>query len=124
MQALVEQPPVHPNDVLREIIDLAQLPVSQQPFDDDPQLQFDSQLDQEEEEEELLEPEFDQQAGGAPLNMPYGQQDFQPAQGFGEPGQGPNGGGGDAGWTDDSFTDAALDGESFGPSGFDVVEQT
>ena len=124
MQALVEQPPVHPNDVLREIIDLAQLPVSQQPFDDDPQLQFDSQLDQEEEDEEPLDRELDLQGGGAPLNMSYGQQDFQPAQGFGESGQGQNGGGTDAGWTDDSFTDAALDDESFGPSGFDVVEQS
>ena len=35
LQALVEDPPVHPNDVLREIVDLAQLPSMQDEFDEE-----------------------------------------------------------------------------------------
>ena len=35
LQALVEDPPVHPNDVLREIVDLAQLPTMQDEFEEE-----------------------------------------------------------------------------------------
>ncbi len=35
---------VYPNNVLRELVDLAQLPVSQEPSDEDPHLQFDAPL--------------------------------------------------------------------------------
>ena len=123
LQALVEQPPVHPNDVLREVVDLAQLPISQDTFDEDPQLQYDSQLDHEE-DEELLDPGLGLQADDAQPNTSYGQQTFQPAQEIEESRQAQNGGGSGAGWTDDSFTDAALDDDTFDPSGFNVVEQS
>jgi len=123
LQALVEQPPVHPNDVLREVVDLAQLPISQDTFDEDPQLQYDSQLDREE-DEELLDPGLGLQADDAQPDTSYKQQTFQPAQEFDESRQAQNGGGTGAGWTDDSFTDAALDGDTFDPSGFNVVEQS
>lgn len=124
-QALVEQPPVHPNDVLREVVDLAQLPISQDTFDEDPQLQDDNQLDREE-DEELLEPGIGLQADpdDAQPNLSYGQQTFQPVQELDESTQAQNGGGTGAGWTDDSFTDAALDDDTFDASGFNVVEQS
>ncbi|DBA99100.1 TPA: hypothetical protein ACH3X1_014234 [Trebouxia sp. C0004] len=120
-QALVEQPPVHPNDVLREVVDLAQLPISQDTFDEDPQLQYDSQIDRDE-DEELLDPGLDLQADDAQPDTSYGQQTFQPAQEFDNSGQAQNSGG--AGWTDDSFTDAALDDDTFDPSGFTVVQKS
>jgi len=119
----VEQPPVHPNDVLCEIVDLAQLPVSQEPFDEDPHLQFDAPVDNDEDADQL-DSESDLPVDNAQPNMSYGQQDLQPTQQFGGPVDSENGGGQGAGWTDDSFTDAALDDDSFDTSGFDVVEQS
>ena len=109
--------------MLREVVDLAQLPISQDTFDEDPQLQYDSQLDHEE-DEELLDPGLGLQADDAQPNTSYGQQTFQPAQELDESRQAQNGGGSGAGWTDDSFTDAALDDDTFDPSGFNVVEQS
>ena len=123
LQALVEQPPVHPNDVLREVVDLAQLPISQDTFDEDPQTQYDSQLDHEE-DEELLDPGSGLPADDAQPNTSYEQQTFQPAQEFDESTQAQNGGGTGTGWTDDSFTDTALDDDTFDASGFNVVERS
>ena len=109
----MEQPPVHPNDVLREIVELAQLPTSQEQYDEDPQ--FDSQLGAEE-DADLLESDTD----GDESDMSYGQQSFAPSQQNGAP----KGDGGGGAWSDDSFTDAALDDNAFDTSGFDVVEQS
>ena len=112
-QALVEQPPVHPNDVLREIVELAQLPMSQEQYEEDPQ--FDSQLGAEE-DADLLESETD----GDEADMSYGQQSFAPSQPKGAPVSDAGG----AAWSDDSFTDAALDDKAFDTSGFDVVQES
>ena len=114
-QALVEQPPVHPNDVLREIVELAQLPTSEAPYEDD-EPQFDNQPGLEE-DADLADVELD---GSPEADMSYGQQSFQPTQ---ESGQTDMGGSGPA-WSDDSFTDAALDDEAFESSGFDVVDHS
>ena len=114
LQALVEQPPVHPNDVLREIVELAQLPTSEAVYEDD-EAQFDNQAGLEE-DADLVDVELE---GGPEADTSYGQQNFQPTQ---ERGQADMAGGG-AGWSDDSFTDAALDDEAFEASGFDVVDQ-
>ena len=122
VQALVEQPPVHPNDVLREIVDLAQLPVSQEPYDEDAELQFDSELDPNDDADQL-EPESSVLVDDdVSPNMTYGQQSFQPAQQTDSALDAQNGGG--AGWTDDDFTDAAVDDDNFDTSGFDVAEQS
>lgn len=115
LQALVEQPPVHPNDVLREIVELAQLPTSEAVYEDD-EAQFDNQAGLEE-DADLVDVELEE--GSPEADVSYGQQDFQPTQ---ERGQADMAGGG-AGWSDDSFTDAALDDEAFEASGFDVVDQ-
>lgn len=115
LQALVEQPPVHPNDVLREIVELAQLPSSEALYEDD-EAQFDDQAGLEE-DADLADVELD---GSPEADMSYGQQNFPPTQ---ESGQSDMGGGGSA-WSDDSFTDAALDDEAFEASGFDVVDQS
>ena len=114
LQALVEQPPVHPNDVLREIVELAQLPTSEAVYEDE-EAQFDDQAGLEE-DADLVDVELE---GGPEADMSYGQQNFQPPQ---ERSQADMAGGG-AGWSDDSFTDAALDDEAFEASGFDVVDQ-
>ena len=111
MQALVEQPPVHPNDVLREIVELAQLPMSQIPYEDDPQ--FGSQLDGAE-DADLLGSE---RVGDNDLDPSDEQQGPEPSAQASQPQPG-------AAWSDNSFTDAALDDDTFDTSGFDVVEQT
>lgn len=115
VQALVEQPPVHPNDVLREIVELAQLPTSEISYEDD-EVPFDNQAGLEE-DADLADVELD---GSPEADMSYGQQNLQPTQ---ESGQRDRGGSGSA-WSDDSFTDAALDDETFEASGFDVVDQS
>lgn len=115
IQALVEQPPVHPNDVLREIVELAQLQTSEVSYEDD-EAQFDNQAGLEE-DADLADVELN---GSPEADTSYGQQNFQPTQ---ESGQRDMGGSGSA-WSDDSFTDAALDDEAFEASGFDVVDQS
>lgn len=114
-QALVEDPPVHPEDVLREIVDLGQLPL--QPPYEGGELQevFDSSesedsldgtgLDEDISVENSTEVQDDEQLAVASLQQ-SGQADAGNA----------------AGWTDDSFTDAALDDSDF-DAGFDPIEQ-
>ena len=99
LQALVEEPPVHPFDVLQEVLALAKL---EQVALEEPQEFYDEQ-----------DP-YQSGADGDDLDADasYGQPSFQPTQ-FG----------GGAEWEDDSFTDAALDDEKFDTSGFDVVQQ-
>ena len=109
VQALVEQPPVHPNDVLREIVELAQLPMSEAPYEDE-----DAQLENQapvEEDPDLVELDGSSEAEA------YGEQRFQ------ESAQPELVGSGGGAWSDDSFTDAALEDDAFDTSGFDVVDQ-
>ncbi|KAL3156643.1 hypothetical protein ABBQ38_000926 [Trebouxia sp. C0009 RCD-2024] len=108
-QALVEQPPVHPNDVLREIVELAQLPMSEAPYEDDfAQLENQAAVD---EDPDLVD------LDGTSEAETYGGQSFQ------QGGRPEMGGSGGAAWSDDSFTDAALEDDAFDTSGFDVVDQ-
>lgn len=110
LQALVEQPPVHPNDVLREIVELAQLPTPEAPYaDDDAQLGNHTAL---EEDPDLIDTELNV----SPEADIYGEQNFQ---GNVQPDMSGNAGGA---WSDDNFTDAALEDETFDTSGFDVVD--
>ena len=115
-QALVEDPPVHPEDVLREIVDLGQLPL-QPPYEGgEPQEGFDSSesedsldgtgLDEDIPVESSTEVQDDDQLAVATSPLQSGQADAGNA----------------AGWTDDSFTDAALDDSDF-DAGFDPIEQ-
>lgn len=109
LQALVEQPPVHPNDVLREIVELAQLPMSEAPYEDDfAQLENQAAVD---EDPDLVD------LDGTSEAETYGGQSFQ------QGGRPEMGGSGGAAWSDDSFTDAALEDDAFDTSGFDVVDQ-
>ena len=101
--------------MLREIVELAQLPTSDASYEDD-EAQFDNQAGLEE-DADLADVELD---GSPEADMSYGQQNFQPTQERGQP----DVGGGGSAWSDDSFTDAALDDEAFEASGFDVVDQS
>ena len=115
MQALVEDPPVHPVDVLREIIDLGQLPLQPAYEAGDPQEGFtsetDDSLDATELDQDLLA-EGSSQIQNVEQAMDASQP-THPAQGIAPEA---------AGWTDDSFTDTAIDDSDF-DAGFDVVEQ-
>lgn len=116
LQALVEDPPVHPVDVLREIIDLGQLPLQPAYEAGDPQEGFtssetDDSLDATELDQDLLA-EGSSQLQNVEQAMDASQP-IQPARGNATEA---------AGWTDDSFTDAAIDDSDF-DAGFDIVEQ-
>ena len=122
MQALAEEPPVHPNDVLRELVDLAQLPVSQESFEEQPEMQPDASGDIDDDAEQLLDSESDLVDHGQDPAA-TGPQAFEPAQQFEGSVDGQQGDQGAAGWTDDSFTGAAVDDDSFDRSSFDVINQ-
>lgn len=116
-QALVEDPPVHPADVLREIVDLGQLPLQPVGYEDtnfEPQESLDPSDVEDAIDATELDEDIDvegQQQVDEQVQTPS--QQLQAASGSGE---------GGAGWTDDSFTDSAIDESDF-DAGFDVVEQ-
>lgn len=111
---------MHPADVLREIVDLGQLPLQPAYTAQEPQ-------------QESLDPELDEQnASGLDGDMlPYdesvegqdGEQSMPSSSQF-QSGQEQTQSMGDnnRGWSDGSFTDAALDDNDF-DAGFDVVQQ-
>ena len=107
---------MHPVDVLREIIDLGQLPLQPAYEAGDPQEGFtssetDDSLDATELDQDLLA-EGSSQLQNVEQAMDASQP-IQPARGNATEA---------AGWTDDSFTDAAIDDSDF-DAGFDIVEQ-
>ena len=115
-QALVEDPPVHPEDVLREIVDLGQLPLQPSYEGGDPQEGFDTF----ESEDSLDGTGLDEDI---PVESSTEVQDDESLAIFPQQATSAQSAAGNAtGWTDDSFTDAALDDSDF-DAGFDPVEQ-
>ena len=116
LQALLEDPPVHPNDVLREIIDLAQLPVLEDEFGAD---------DSDVSVTELLRYHGDDETGEMPLPDYEFADDISPLAPAYEQGAQQSVGavdeqGGDSRAAADQSPDAGLGDDIFNTDAFDV----
>lgn len=114
LQALVEDPPVHPNDVLREIVDLAQLPILQEepPSDTAELLQYQGDDDEMDEQDHEFADDV------SPVLSGYGQSSQQADYADDKPDESGNV------WDDDRYTDADFeDDDVFDTDAFDAEDR-